>query len=322
MLPSLLGWALGSVLAAAASAGADGSPIRVPYERVASGHVIVQISVEGGAPVPFAVDSGASVSVLAPDTWRAAGHDPDRGLKLRGKGAGGNLDAARLAMGVDVTLAGQPVTVGAAVVLPLPEGVTGEVALGGILGRDVLRRYVVELDESRHLLTLHPRRTALDATGMVILPMRRLRAGLTSVTIGLGAHTAEAVVDFGAGVSVLNAAAVALPGVEREADCGGTVVGADRQQMDLSCLNVPDVVLGGTHLGPRRMHGSDLPIFSVLRLANAPALILGNDVYAGRRLVLDDGRRELWISADVVTGAGATPEGVNAVVVDPVEAGG
>lgn len=301
MLLPVLGWLLGSVPAFAAAR--DATPISVPYERVESGHVIVQISVEGGAPLPFVVDSGASVTVLAPDTWRAAGHDPTKGLKLHGKGAGGKLDAPRLAVGVDFTMGGQPVPVGAAAVLALPDGVTGNVALGGILGRDVLRRYVVELDEARHLFTLHPRGTTLDAAGMAILPMRRLRAGLTSVTVGLGERSAEAVVDFGAGVSVLNTAAGALPGLTADPDCGGSVVGADRASFELTCRNVPDLEVGGAHLGPRQMHEAELPIFAMLHLAEAPALILGNDVYVRRRVVLDDGRKELWISTAEVGGS-------------------
>jgi predicted aspartyl protease len=218
--------------------------IEIPYRRLESGHLVVEVSVEGQAPVPFVVDTGASVTVLSPATWQAAGGDPERGLKLRAAGAGGVVQDVRLLSGVDLVVAGFPIRVGAAAMVDLGEGLP----FGGLIGRDILRRYVVEVDDTRSTLTLHPHGTVLELDG-VLLRMRRARGGLTTVELQIGAVGIPALFDLGAAGTILNTAAAALPGVTELPDCGDHAVGADQSTIHLGCVSIAALALGDLALG-------------------------------------------------------------------------
>lgn len=306
MLPALL------LAAAAAKSDLPTGDVAVPFERVDSGHIVIQVAVGSAAPVPMVVDTGASVTVLTPDTWRAAGGNPDKGLKVRGRAAGGKLEDVRLAAGVDLTIGGAAIPVGAAVVMPMDLQVPGFPVIGGVLGRDVLRQYVVEVDDGTGTFTLHPAKSVLSSEGMAILPMHRVRSNLTATVATVSGQPVEAVIDLGASMTVFNAQATRVAGVT-PTPCEGTAMGADGVAMTLTCLTLDRFALGDLELGPMTVTAVDLPIFKPLRLDDAPAMILGNDVYAGRRLILDDGRKQLWLSTSRVAvdihtpGRGAPP---------------
>lgn len=279
---------------------AEPTLVEVPYERAPTGHYLVPVSVEGAPAVPFVLDTGASVTVIAPEVWRAAGGDPDRGLKVGARGAGGKVAPMRIATDVDFVLGGAPVRVGAALLMDFPAPAEGDGDTpGGLIGRDLLRRYVVELDEAAGTLRLHPP-GATPVPDLEVLPMHKVRAGLTSVTVTIGGVPIPAVLDLGAAVSILNGPARALAGVAPIADCVGVGMGLDQQELRLDCVQVGALGLGGVTLTEVPLHAGDLPIFGPLRLDDEPAMILGADVLGDRHLVLDDGRRQLGLSRQPV----------------------
>lgn len=277
----------------------DDAPIVVPFRRSESGHIVIEVGVEGGAPVTFVVDTGANVTAVSPEAFAASGGDPDRGFLVRGRGAGGAVAGMRVVQGLDLQLAGRTFEIGAGVVMPLPSLGPGEPPLAGLLGRDVLRRHVVEIDDRTATFTLHPEGAVLPvADDDVVLPMRRVRGGLTVVTAFVEGQRADAVLDVGASVTVLNGPASRLDGVAHEAGCVASILGADGDAQDLDCVRLQSFLLGELELGPTSLNAADLDIFRVLRLSRRPALFLGNDVFAGRRMILDDGRGTLTLSRE------------------------
>jgi hypothetical protein len=278
-----------------ASAGLAAEVITVPYRLRPSGHLEVMLSIEGGDEIPFVVDTGATVTMIAASTWAATSRADNRGIPLAGQGAGGKV-SVRLVTGVDIVLGGEDVRVGAAVVGDLPEDEQG--AIHGLLGRDVLRRYLVEVDPKAQVIRLHPPRAfAADPEAFVVLPMEPTRGRLSSVDISLGGAPVTAVIDLGAQGSVINRVAGTAAKVHKaEGAVPFSGQGVGGGSLDFALVETSSLRLGDLELGPMHLAEADLPVFGPLRLDDEPAMILGLDVLGGRHLYLDDHARTLAIS--------------------------
>lgn len=267
--------------------------IEVPFTQLETGHVVVPITFDG-VTTPFVLDTGASATVVLPATWQAAGHDSEHGMVVGGKGAGGAVEGVRLVQLPTIAIGGSDVKVGYAVVMDVAaagpkEGDTPQ--FGGILGLDVLRDFVVQLDFGTRTMTLYgPEETAPAAKAWT--PTRRLRGGLMGVDLDVAGTRVAAVVDLGATGTILNAAAAALPGVTKVADCGSKAFGADEHELTLDCVNVSGLALASRDFGPTPLSVADLPIFATMRMATkhgkpSPAAIFGVDLLGQDVLILD-----------------------------------
>lgn len=121
-------------------------------------HIFLQARVNESEPLWFLLDTGASASVLSTSTAKALGLDLHG--KVEGRGAGeGSVDANFVA---DVTykLPGAVLERQTAVAIPLEalEPRMGR-ALDGILGYDMISRFVVEIDYAHGRLQLYDRRS-------------------------------------------------------------------------------------------------------------------------------------------------------------------
>lgn len=283
--------------ASLAAAAAPLTAIDVPFQRLPSGHIVVPVTLDGHT-APFVVDSGASVTVVKPSTWEAAGHDANAGAKAGAAGAGGRVTGVRVVSIPTIAVDGNPVHLGFGVVMDIATGsdAAGDAAdhgFGGILGADVLRQYVVEVDFDAQRLRLLPEASAAPVAWV---PARRLRGGLTGVDVRVGDSTVPAIVDLGADATILNLHAAALPGVAAVPDCGHGALGADAHVLELRCATVPGLVVGGRALGgadATSVSVSDLPVFRVMRLGSRPAMILGLDRLGHGTLVLDARHRRI-----------------------------
>jgi len=267
--------------------------IEVPFTRLETGHVVVPITFDG-VTVPFVLDTGASATVVLPATWEAAGHDSEHGMVVGGKGAGGAVQGVRLVQLPTVAIGGSEVKVGYAVVMDVAAAGPEEGAapqFGGILGLDVLRDFVVQLDFGTSTMTLYgPGETAPVAKAWT--STRRLRGGLMGVDLDVAGTRVAAVVDLGATGTILNTAAAALPGVTKVADCGSKAFGADHNELTLDCVNVTGLAVTSRDFGPTPLSVADLPIFETMRMATkrgkpSPAAIFGVDLLGQDVLILD-----------------------------------
>ena len=118
--------------------------------------LMVDVEVNGLGPFNFVLDTGASFSVITPDTARAVGMARE-GEKPTAIGAGGRIEAgfAKLA---SFRLGSHAVRNLGAAVMPLDavEQQLG-VKIAGLIGYNFLKRFVVTLDYPGGFLRLRPR---------------------------------------------------------------------------------------------------------------------------------------------------------------------
>lgn len=136
-------------------------PIELPF-RHERGWILLQGSVNGAAPIEFVLDTGASVIALidGPDSAHL-------GLDLRGAhrfGSEDNLAAPFGARqdGLSLRFGALELREQTALAIPLPslncrgsDVAPPKVPFAGVIGYDLLHRFVVEVDYDREVLTLH-----------------------------------------------------------------------------------------------------------------------------------------------------------------------
>jgi hypothetical protein len=178
------------------------APREIPFD-FSTLQPIVQARVNGGAPVPFLVDTGASINIIDEKVAASAGLAPGTGTAGRMSGGGES--------GFDVRFAG-PLTLEANGVVW--EGQQAAVtALGypdkkhfaGFIGAPVLMRYAVQIDFKRRVIRLLDAETYEAPSGATRVPFE-LQDDLPVVRVivdaGTGPLEARLMVDTGAGTSV------------------------------------------------------------------------------------------------------------------------
>lgn len=183
-------------------AGAAPGDIAIPIE-VSDGRCVVPVSLDGRG-ARMILDTGAEISVITGAAMARIGlrRDPWVGTTLRGAGG---LVERRANVDVGVALLG-----GVRLVQHLPAGglslpVTSSDLGGadGLLGGDVLRHYVIELDIPGARLALHAPNTTPHGNGEVKLQL--LRGDLLLAPVVLDGHALTGLVDTGASTSLINA---------------------------------------------------------------------------------------------------------------------
>lgn len=182
----------------------SGSYISVPF-RTQNRFVLFEARVDGSEPLLFLLDSGAPVSVIlaeALDDDRLAALRP--GMTLGGNGPGPRVEARTLR---DVTLSLPGLELVDQTLFVLPEGTLFDSPVeryfDGVIGYDLLKRFVVEVDYDRRSLTFHrPQAFRYRGEGDA-LPIRlRDRKPYVKVQIlqeGGPLISVEALVDLGMG---------------------------------------------------------------------------------------------------------------------------
>ncbi len=133
-------------------------PLELEYREARGGLVILRGRVNGKADVDFILDTGAPVSVLIDgDRTVALGLDSSRARRLGGEGPGAPVgdiqDGFELAFG-ELTLSRLTAVVIPQNTLPCRDKFD-EVGFGGVIGADLFRQFVVEIDTSRKRVRLH-----------------------------------------------------------------------------------------------------------------------------------------------------------------------
>jgi hypothetical protein len=152
---------------------ADALVATLPLAADAGRSVLLSVSLNGGTPKWWALDSGASECIVDRSTARNAHLATRGGRDLRGAGKGKvRLDSIRSS--VSLELAGKPlptcVHFGAVELGGVAAGTAHPIA--GILGYEFFSRYIVRIDFAAHTLTLYdPAKYRYVGTGDVV-PLR------------------------------------------------------------------------------------------------------------------------------------------------------
>ncbi len=281
----------------------------VPIERLASGHLAVAVHVRGAGPLRFLLDTGASVSVVTPATRARLGAAARAGPRAHAKTAAGSAGRVELVDLPPVRLGGHATEGLVAAVMPLDhlaEPLGGEPA--GVLGQNFFASYVVEFDlGAAHLRLYDPARAPAWDGAVPLAPLRGTGLFAVEARLEPGDVPLSAVIDLGAGRSVVNLAAARAMGLDvqalREAEA---IRGASRGDVSAKTHRFARLSVGGITVEGPRLLVADLPVFRPLGLARRPAMILGFDQLDGRVVGLDVGRRRLFL------GPAPTGEGTGA----------
>jgi hypothetical protein len=137
----------------------DGGSVATVPMRYSVRHVWVKASVNGGPPVDFVLDTGASVTVLDSTFAAGAGLASAGQISAVGAGASGNMRFGRLE---SVTIAGEAaggveVTKQNVVIAPLNRFLASAFwrDVAGVLGYDFISRFVTTVDYAGQKLVLH-----------------------------------------------------------------------------------------------------------------------------------------------------------------------
>jgi predicted aspartyl protease len=272
-------------LLAVACGGVHVAPT-IPITITAQREVLVPVVVDGRSFM-FQLDTGASASAITPATRDRLGLP--RGTRAESVAAGGAMDVEevtvhRVRVG-DREIGDLQVSVMAIDELP------GK-SVDGVLGQDVLARYIAEIDLAGRRFVLHARdATAWRTPDLVAIPFTD-DEGLIRVDARLGASEVAAILDLGASSTVAN------PRVGGAADdaARGKAYGADNHAIEARVLPATTIQLGELTLAAPSVVVADLPVFATLHLADRPAVILGMDVVGTRRLVIDATAKRLYVS--------------------------
>ncbi|MEZ4384240.1 MAG: aspartyl protease family protein [Nannocystaceae bacterium] len=282
--------------------------VELPLRQIASQHVVVPVRVGDQPAMDYILDTGASMTVITPQTRDALGVAADAGIAVKAAGAGGEV-ATEVRI---IELAG--VVVGDRTYDSLPAAVMDldhliaklDHPVAGILGRNFLERHDVELDLAGGALRFHgagalARRDAARLAQMRAVPFERFPIGLIRIDVKLdGAHDLAGVFDLGAGRTVINwraAAAVGLrpdsKGVTKAAEAA---LGADTQMTALHRASFASLGLGAATFAEPELYIADLPVFDTLGIGDQPAIVFGVNMVAGRTVVIDYENSTIYLS--------------------------
>ena len=199
-----------------------------------------------------------------------------------------------------VRIAGETLTDIQAAVMPMDHLADSlQQPISGVLGQNILAQFRVELDLQQDTLALaDPNSRQLTQDGWTVpfdffevAPIMRLSVS------GPDGQRIPAVFDSGAGATILNHAAAETLGavIDRQAE-PSQVQGANDALLQLTRARLRTLQIADLRVHPSEVFISDLGIFEQLGVADGPAIILGVDLFDGRRLSLDYQSQTLWVS--------------------------
>lgn len=302
------------ILAEARTAAAEPSPVVAivaaasqPLEILPSGHPVVLVSIDGGAPKRFVIDTAASTTTIMP---KLRAEMPGLVAKL----SDDPLDGAAGRSDVETTVVKQIEVAGHVFRSPelmlLSPGPTDHLGVDGILGADIIADYAIELDIPGRHWRMTPNveaGTLDDLPASVPFALDDMRA--PRLKIRLNGVEIPAILDTGARGTIVNwAAAKAIgitpdsPGVVKATD----IKGATNHAMPSVEAPIAALTIGEAKVEGKKVRIADLSIFKVLGFSlEQPAVILGIDMFADRRFVIDHPGLRLHISPPA--SAPATP---------------
>ncbi|KLI99268.1 aspartyl protease family protein [Luteimonas sp. FCS-9] len=291
----LLSLILGAPCAAAASPPTpDGETHRIDM-RLVGKHPRVEVRIEGvERPLSFVVDTAAGASVVDVALAERFGLLEAASREMTIQGASGSAAATQVTA-LRALSAGDFAWQAQLLAMDLSQIAEDDAPpIEGILGNDLMARFDLRFDLPAGALVLAPagslpRGACLDNA----LPQRAAglqRFAFVPAQLRDGAHEvqATAVVDTGAAQTLLNLPAARALGVAeddarlRRRDAGTR--GIAEQVVETWLYTLPRLAIGDWQLAATEVRISALPVFSVLGLADQPAVILGIDALRHRRV--------------------------------------
>ena len=285
---------------AAAILDENGALAIVPYQISSTGRIMVEASVNGRGPFDFAVDTGASISVLLEETAQQADlpQDSAGSVLIHGMVASGRYPTAQIE-----TLAVGGANWGDARTVVLPGGTRATSGLDGILGNDFLSRYAVGYSVEERVIRLYPPSVVAERSyrGWSAIPLRALKTSLGptklfAIDIEIAGRTLPALLDFGADANLMNTRALRFIGERlRHRRSGNEISGA--VEATIVHAELEAAVVRTAHLRWRNtiFLVADIHALDVLELDDRPMAIIGAEFFNRRDFVIDFARSRLLV---------------------------
>jgi predicted aspartyl protease len=253
-------------------------------------HELVVPVLIGETPVALQLDTGASNTMLSKQA-SARLHLAQRDTDLHAVGAAGAVGGM-----MRVTL--PELTFGSVGMRELPVSVIdfgSDAVSDGLLGMDVLGRFIIDVDFAHATVTpRNPGEGGWRSADLVEVPCRVIEGGQIAIDATLDGRPVTAIIDLGANTSFADE--LAAP---RRSDATVRVitaaVGADGHAWRFRGFDAISLHAGGVAFVARTLLVADLPIFGELGLAHQPAVIVGTDLLAGRRIAIDARHHRVYI---------------------------
>jgi predicted aspartyl protease len=242
-------------------------------------------------PVELQLDTGASNTTLS-KAASARLHLELYDTKLHAVGAAGTVSemsrarVPKLALG-DFDGSGLSVSV---------IDLGSDVASDGLLAMDVLGRLIVDVDFAHATFTPHnPQERGWRPIGLVELPCRVLEGGQVAIDATIDGRPVTAIIDLGANASFANELA-APQRSDATVRVVTAAVGADGHVWQFRGFDEVGLRAADVAFVAHTLLVADLPIFAELGLAHQPAVIVGTDLLARRRIAIDALHRRVYVS--------------------------
>jgi hypothetical protein len=280
----------------------DGALAIVPRQFGDSGHIVVEVMLNGHGPFDFALDTGASISAVF-DKARAESSIeavPGRDVYIFGMTGAGTFPITN----IDRITFGQEEWLGARVAL-LPDDEQFAKSIDGILGVDFLSRYAIYYAQQERTVRLYPRELVAERAyhGWNSVPLYDLRVGNTDITmlafdLKIGIDRIPALFDLGATVNIMNRRAARLlhVPVQRARDVQ-EVWGVTGFTGGLTEVIVRQLRIREMHWWNRRFVVGDFPVFEVLGTSGQPLAIAGSNLFREHDFIVDFERKRLLIKS-------------------------
>ncbi len=280
----------------------DNAAFVTPLKTGSDGHIIVPAMVNGHGPFRFAVDTGASISVLFDTTVDQMDIDLSEGQRvvIQGMVGTGSFPVVTIA---ELTIGNESWTNARVALITANDATSDE--FDGILGVDFLRRYAVGVSERDHAVRLYPPQLVSERSyrGWTSVPMQELQIGSrdsTAYTISL--HISEvkipAMLDLGAGSNLMNWHTARKIGVRPNSpERGAEISGALETVPVVAELEVDELRIENIYWRKSTFVVSDFPIFEALDLDDRLVAIIGPSLFNERDFVIDFERMRMLIGA-------------------------
>ena len=295
LAPVFVLWGCASVL------DEDGALAIARYDIEEDGRIVVEAQVNEQGPFAFALDTGASISVVFDEVRNTLELEPVPGkaVLIHGVLASGNfplLNISRLAVGREVWADPR--------IALLPGDTSATTGIDGILGVDFLRRYAVGFSTRDRVIRLYPpelvgRRTYRGWTSVPLEPeyIGDSGAALYFFEIEIGGQRIRALFDLGAGLNMINWAAARSLGLKpvdvRDDDL---LAGAIESAPLVARIRFDEVTTGRIRWRDEEFTIAELKICTTLMHSVSPCAVLGAELFTQRDFIIDFTRSRLLVN--------------------------
>ena len=278
----------------------DGALAVIPHQTSRAGHIVVETTLNGQGPFRFALDTGATISVLYEKAQNRLEVDPIPGVQARVLGMTGTGDFPVAT--VDRISVGEETWRNARVAL-LPDTEPAARQLDGILGLDFLRQYAIWYSQEDRLLRLYPKELVAEGQYLGWSPLKlselRVAYGDRSVLafdIHIDGERIPAMFDLGSTVNLMNVKAARKLRIPTRPPANTVnVFGVIGWAPVLSEVRVWRLRIDNMQWKNRIFLVGEFPVFEVLAINRRPAAIVGTNFFAQRDFIIDFARERLLV---------------------------